>query len=235
MSDSPLRVGIVAEGIADYHILLSAVRSVLDEERPIIPALLQPEESVAFSGGGDAGPLGGGWKGVGKWCLQAARRGGGSLSGGIWAFDVLILHLDADIAANESDPGSGLLGLPCDKPCPPANATTDGLRQVMLRWIGENNVPDRVVLCTPSKSTDSWVMEAFFPADKEMLRLGKECHPSPESRLSQQPKARRFTKKDYRNKAKAFGARWRSVAAALSEARRFEAEFSEAVRRSRQA
>ncbi len=230
MSEEPLRLGIAAEGISDYHILLAAAKSMAGG-KPIVATLLQPEESDAFTGGGDAGPLGGGWKGVGKWCFQAARRGGGKLSGGLLdLFDVLILHLDADVAAEEPAEGSPFVGLPCEQPCPPAVDTTDALRAVMLRWTGESAIPARVVLCTPSKSMDAWVMEAFFPDDREMNRLGKECHGGPASRLAQQPKRARFSKSGYRGKAAEFEKRWTKVTNALDEARRYETEFVAALR-----
>ena len=95
--------------------------------------LLQPEGSVAFTGAGNAGPLGGGWRGVYKWCLQAAERGGGSVRDDpLFAlYDILILHLDADVAGEDPanypvNPIARLAGvLPCEQPCPPPNDTTD--------------------------------------------------------------------------------------------------------------
>ena len=77
---SPVRIALVSEGITDYVVLKAAIESMLDG-RSFILTLLQPEGSVAFSGGGNAGPFGGGWKGVHRWCLQSAVRGGGRLSG----------------------------------------------------------------------------------------------------------------------------------------------------------
>ncbi len=171
--------------------------------------------SVVFTGAGDAGPLGGGWKGVGKWCLQGARRGGGRLRDGVLLFDVLIVHLDADVASEQSEAGAELHGLPCEQPCPPADATTNALRAVLLAWMGEMGVPEQLVFCTPSKSTEAWVMAAFFESDGEMQRLGPECYAKPELRLAQQPKAQRFGKADYRQRAESFTAAWPRVCVAL--------------------
>ena len=56
-----VRIGLVAEGVTDYEILRGAMESMLGG-RSFDLKLLQPEESVAFTGGGDAGYLGGGWK-----------------------------------------------------------------------------------------------------------------------------------------------------------------------------
>lgn len=200
MSDT-VRIALVAEGVTDYEVLKAAVESILDG-RAFNIKLLQPEGSVAFTGAGKAGPLGGGWRGVYKWCLLAAERGGGNLRNDpLFAFyDILLLHLDADVAredpANDPiNPIPRLAGvLPCEQPCPPPNASTDPLRQVMLGWIGERQTPRQTVLCTPSKCTEAWVVAIFFPHDGQMIEKGWECHPNPASRLGQQPKHNRFAK-----------------------------------------
>src|SRR3989442_1581074 len=106
--------------------------------RSFILYLLQPEESVALTGTGDAGPLGGGWKGVYRWCSQVAAR-----SDIRWdddplflENDLLILHLDADVAGEHppNDLAAVAQGfppyLPCQHPCPPAADTTEPLRSV---------------------------------------------------------------------------------------------------------
>lgn len=191
MSDT-LRIALVAEGVTDYEVLSAAVESMLGG-RPFVLKLLQPEGSVAFTGGGNAGALGGGWRGVYRWCLQAAQRSGGRVGDDplFLAYDVLLLHLDADVASE--DPAKLAVApipelaemLPCERPCPPPIATVDALRMVMLAWIGEPQVPPGTVLCTPSKSTEAWVMAAIFPNDKETAKEHWECHPKPESRLGQ--------------------------------------------------
>jgi hypothetical protein len=237
MSES-LRVALVAEGVTDYEVIRAAVESMLNG-RSFDLKLLQPEESVAFTGGGDAGRLGGGWRGVYKWCLQAVDRGGGMLSGDplFVGYDLLLIHLDADVAGEDPAkdryfPIPELDGvLPCEKACPPPQATTDALRLVLLSWVAENQVPDRTVFCTPSKSTEAWVMAIHFPNDREMSRLGWECHPKPESRLGQQPLAQRFAKKheDYLDRQVHFVSHWPQVVARLSEAARFQNEFLAAL------
>jgi hypothetical protein len=77
MSDT-ISIALVAEGITDYEVLKAAVESMLDG-RSFDMKLLQPEASVAFNGAGNAGALGGGWRGVYKWLLQAVERSGGQL------------------------------------------------------------------------------------------------------------------------------------------------------------
>ena len=234
-----VRIGLVAEGITDYEVLRGAIESMLGG-RSFDLKLLQPEESIAFTGGGDAGYLGGGWKGVYKWCIQAVLRGGGRLSGDplFIGYDLLVLHLDADVA-NE-DPANQLFApipelagvLPCAQNCPPPYATTNLLRKVLLSWVGENQIPLQTVLCTPSKSTEAWVMGIFFPQDREMIRRGWECHPNPERRLGQQPVRHRFSKRqaDYQSRQKGIQAGWPAIAARFSEAQRFQNDFVAAVR-----
>lgn len=223
---SPVRIALVSEGITDYVVLRAAIRSMLDG-RSFVLTLLQPEGSLAFTAAGNVGPLGGGWRGVYKWCLQSAVRGGGRLSGDplFIGHDLLVLHLDADVA------GENLTGLlPCEQPCPPPNATTDRLRAVMLAWLGEAQTPPQTVLCTPSKSTEAWVMAACFPSDKEVKKKSWECHPHPETRLGQQPKPQRFSKSqtDYEKAQSKLQARWPDIVAKLSEAARFQNDFTTA-------
>ena len=233
-----VRIALVAEGVTDYEVLRAAIAAMLDG-RSFDLKLLQPEESVAFTGGGDVGDLGGGWKGVYKWCLQSAKRGGGRLSGDpiFVGYDLVLLHLDADVA--DEDPANQRIAplpelagvLPCAKGCPPPSATTDSLRKVLLSWVGENQTPAQTVLCTPSKSTEAWVMAIFFPHDAEMKKKGWECHPKPANRLSQQPIGKRFAKRhtDYLSRQSDIQTGWPEIADRLSEAKRFRDEFLEAV------
>ena len=229
------KIALVAEGITDYVVLREAIEQML-QGRSFDLKLLQPEESVAFTGAGNAGSLGGGWRGVYKWCQQIAQRGGGQLRGDpllFLGYDLLILHLDADVAAENPArdrfrPIPELASvLPCEQPCPPPAATTNHLRQVLLSWAGETNTPPRTILCTPSKSTEAWVMGIFFPADRQMKQRGWECHPNPEGRLGQQPIDVRFTKSydTYDQRKTEIQAGWPVIAANLSEAGRFRDDF----------
>lgn len=233
-----LRIALVAEGVTDYEILNAAIENMLSG-RPFILRLLQPEGSVAFTGGGNAGTLGGGWKGVYQWCLQAAQRGNGKLSGDpiFIGYDMLVVHLDADVADenpanNHVDPIPALAGvLPCAQPCPPPNATTNALRKVMLLWVGEVQMPPKTIFCTPSKSTEAWVMEACFPNDTEVLKSTWECHPNPESRLGQQPVRTRFAKsqQNYAARKFEFQAGWPRIVGRFTEAQRFHNDFMAAI------
>lgn len=164
MSD-PLRIALVIEGPTDLVVLKAAVLALLPN-RDIEFAVLQPELSEAFQPTRPEDGLG--WAGVYRWCGQTVQEGGGSVSGSVlFRFhDLLIVHLDADVA--EQTYGSGHIDdatadLPCEQPCPPPSATTNALREVMLRWMNEDQVPARSVICIPSKSMETWVLMALFP------------------------------------------------------------------------
>ncbi|MCU0229501.1 MAG: hypothetical protein MUF01_17870 [Bryobacterales bacterium] len=97
MSD-PVRIGLVAEGVTDWVVIDAAIHSMLGE-RPYSLKLLQPESS-AFH----AGQFGGGWKGVSGWCGLVCDRSGRLKEDIVLdTYDVLILHLDADVA-DEKEP-----------------------------------------------------------------------------------------------------------------------------------
>ena len=220
----PLRLALVAEGPTDKIVIEAAVSRILDA-RPFILNQLQPEQSLAF------GPLGGGWGGVYRWCRQAVARSGGSLGADpLFEFhDVLVLHLDADVATERyrsanihEDPGD----LPCGEPCPPAQATTDRLREVLLRWTGEPTTPARTVLCIPSKSTDAWVVAALFPTDPAVLDGNHECRSH-----GQQPLRLRIDKgqSEYENHRAKLSEAWLTVTEICTEARRFSDDFRRAV------
>lgn len=235
----PLRIALVAEGLGDGVVIEAALDAMLGRGSFVLTQLF-PETSVAF------GPMGTGCSGVYRWCHTSAKRGGGRLSGdkllfGIGTHDLLILHLDADVAGNNYGKALGKeyadiilpsdLPLPCEKPCPPAADSVNELRKVLLSWCGETEVPPMTVLCTPSKNTGAWVVAALFPQDAEMQRKGWECHPDPESRLGVQPKDVRIKKNKagYQSKQPVITAAWDRLRQDLSEAGRFSTDFLNAV------
>ena len=173
----PLRIAMVVEGPTDF-IVLDAVISSLLPDREIEFQSLQPEFSAAFQV--QPGPTGLGWPGVYRWCAQVTNEAQGRVSdSSLFAFhQILVVQVDADVAGMTYQNGwidDPTGDLPCEKPCPPPTATTDALRQVVLRWLGEPVAPVRCVLCTPSKSIETWVMAALFPGNKEVAKKTWEC------------------------------------------------------------
>lgn len=226
----PLRLALVVEGPTDKVIIESAVSSMLDG-RPFVLNQLQPEMSLAFGENGGFGSHGGGWGGVYRWCRQAAARNGGYLDADplFEVHDILILHLDADVASERyrsANIHESPEDLPCVEPCPPARATTDRLRRVMLGWVTQATTPDRTVLCTPSKSIDAWVVAALFPSDPAVLDGNHECR----SR-GQQPLRIRIEKSQsvYESHKATLREAWLTVTEICTEARRFSDDFRTAV------
>ena len=229
MSD-PLRIAIAVEGPTDAIIL----KAVLDALLPVTDfevQTLQPEGSAAF------GTTGTGWVGVYRWSRQSVAEGGGSVSGSsVFTFhDLLIVQVDADVAGKTYASGSiqdaPYDDLPCEEPCPPPSDTTDALRSVILNWLGESAIPPQVVLCTPSKSTETWVLAAICPGNNIVMRNDWECRANPERQLATLPSKQRFQKRpaDYDARREAITAAWPNVAARLTEAARFNREFLTAL------
>lgn len=223
MSD-PVQIALVAEGPTDKVIIKAAIESMLGE-RSYILKQLQPEGSVAFDS------MGTGWSGVYRWCRQAVSRSEGKIRNDplFSTYDILIVQLDADVAENDYAQAGlcdAVEDLPCVQPCPPASNTTNALRQVLLRWMGEETVPPKTVLCTPSKSMETWVLAALFPSDQAVQSENPECWGNPELRLSQQPLKRRIKKNqaDYLDKFDEVKAAWAGLTG-LTEANRFTQDF----------
>ena len=231
----PLRVAAAVEGPCDT-IVLQAILNALLPNTEFELQTLQPEGSAAFTSA-PAGETGVGWVGIFRWSRQAASEGGGSVSGSsvLVYHDVLIVHADADVAGKTYASGNIRDAphddLPCEEPCPPPCSTTDALRRVVLNWLGESENHPRIVLCTPCRNIESWVLAAVAPDNPVVNRDDWECRRNPERQLTALPRRRRFRKRpdDYRRKQEDIGKAWPSVSSRLAEAGRFEAEFSACV------
>ena len=231
----PLRIAAAVEGPTDAIVLEAILKALLQGEEFEFQTL-QPEGSDAF----DSAPpssTGVGWVGVYRWSRQSLREGGGSVSGSsaLLHHDVLIVHVDADVAGKKYADGNirdaPCEDLPCKEPCPPPDRTTNALRAVVLNWLGEHECPPQIVLCTPSKSIEAWVLAAIWPENNVVRRGDWECRPDPEGQLAALPKRRRFEKRpdDYRRRQSEIEKAWPQVSERLTEAARFEAEFLAAI------
>ena len=231
----PVRVAVAVEGATDA-IVLEAILSATIPGGEFVLQTLQPERSAAFRAA-SFGRTGAGWAGVYRWSRQAVTEGGGSASGSseLSNHDVLIVQVDADVAGETYARGNIRDAphddLPCEEPCPPPHHTTDALRDVILNWLGECECPRRIVLCTPSKSIETWVLAAVWPNNALVRRGDWECHRHPEGQLGALPRARRFRKRqdDYRRKQAEIEKAWSRVSARLTQAARFEAELLAAI------
>jgi hypothetical protein len=231
---SDLRVGLVCEGPTDNIVITAAISSLLGG-RNFVLNQLQPEASLAF------GEMGTGWVGVYNWCLQAVDQGGGSISNNplFDTNDVLIVHLDADVADETYANGNivtSATDLPCSMPCPAPSDTTNNLRTVLLRWLGEIVTPPNTTLCTPSKSTEAWVLAALFPLDRIVTSGDLECHDAPANALSVKPahsrlvRAGKKIRRRYQENAGGIERAWARVRGICTEAERFSTEFLTTIR-----
>ncbi len=233
---SDLQIALVAEGKTDQIVIEAALAAILD--KPFVLTLLQPETSDPLGG---AGLLGGGWPGVYRWCRQAVSMScpvaeNPSLAG----FDLILLHLDADVAGMRYDDANihdGRTDLPCELPCPPASDSADALREVVARWLdlSTTELPGRWVFCNPSKCTEAWVIVACY-ATTEPLTIHNilpdiECNLDLENWLSLRRIGERALirggKKQtsgYRKVAPRIKEEWASVARFCSQALRFQDE-----------
>lgn len=224
MSDP--RIALVAEGPTDYVLIEAALRAIL--QRPFVLILLQPEPSLTAFGNG--------WGGVLRWCDAAGQRHAGSLDTDptLALFDLLIIHLDADVALKQySDYGPPLLAeaalkmwptLPCNQSCPPVVNTCAALQARMLGWLGNAQPGNKTVLCLPAQSTGAWLVSALLPAT-HALCIDLECNSTAEAGLAFLPKALRVKRKsapEYRRHVAAIGTNWAAVTALCSQAAVFE-------------
>lgn len=149
-----LRVGYVVEGKTDYIILDVLIENFLGE-KDYISTQIQPPTSEYIN---HQGPLGGGWKGVLKWCEhEGATPGGFAQSLPFLNYDYLIIHVDADIATEAELQARGF-----SAPCPPAKDTCDRLRHHLIALLG-NSLPAKVLLCIPAQCMEAWVFAALHP------------------------------------------------------------------------
>ena len=224
---SEARIAVVAEGPIDTVIIGAALRAVL--QRPFILNQLQPEATSQPK-------LGNGWCGVFKWCLQFRERGAGSLEADatLAAFDLVIIHVDADIADSAySDGGADVVEaaralepLPCSQPCPPASATVTSLEQVLRSWLGIPGTGPKSLFCIPSKASDAWLAAAVLP-DNHPLLAGLECKLHLATNLENLKLKLRVRKNvgAYRARAAAITSHWAQVMVHCAQAAKFDEDI----------
>jgi hypothetical protein len=235
------KVHLVCEGPTDLEVLQAVLDACL-QGIDYLPIVLQPDLSRY---GGDAGPLGGGWKGVRRWCEHIAQAGGFEVLQALAPdTDMLIIHVDADIASDRE--------ISVMQPCPPPRDTILALERVMLQWLGLQSLPERVAFWIPAMATESWLLRALFPHKAEAAPCEPtalagvrcvECIADPASALiGERPKLVRrkdgAVKKDrgaYRSQRAPLAARWPELVTELWAAHRLNEAISACVTRYRSA
>lgn len=229
-------VAMVCEGPADRAIIEAVLDHYLEDYEPLS---IQPPTGLV---GGDAGPFGGGWKGVRRWCRnEVAAQGGVDHVAVLQNADLLVVQVDADVAAEDEVDRA--------RPCPPPAASADEIRALVLQWLGVTQVPDKVVLCIPSMASETWALVAIFPTDDAVVA----CEPPPfhgecvECRTDIKALLRRLGKRlryklvvsqegELKNLANGYRAQkdklttgWTDVLRKCSEARRFDTDLRAAM------
>jgi hypothetical protein len=231
----PVRVAFVMEGPTDYIALRAAVRALL-VGREFVPTVIWPELDDNL-----AAQTGGGWGGVYKWCRQAVSQAEGPAGDNpvLGLHDMVVIQVDADVARKrysdyswiKDPPDDEILRGTCEKTCPPPHDTTAALRMVMLGWLGETSVPDGLVICTPSKSIETWVLVALFPDDRSAQAANIECRWDAEIRLRKHGLIKSGQKliPEYAAREDGISAAWSEVRRRCGEAERFSIEFLAAI------
>jgi hypothetical protein len=233
---SDLRVGAVVEGDTDLVLIQAVLKAILP--RPFVLSPLQPERTLP--------KMGTGWGGVFRWCRAFAAGGYSCLMDNprLAGFDLLIIHLDADVAGrSDADLGRemeqqagtasrpNLPCLPSEIACPPPANAVNAMRTRLLAWLGVPQPGPRVALCLPSKATDVWLAAVRLdPSD--LFHAGLECHPDPATLLATLPISRRVKKKskrEYLLHADQVTREWSRIVSVCSQAQCFDSEVRSAI------
>lgn len=231
---SDLRIALVSEGPTDDVLLDAALKAVLGQKAflliPLRPEATNPD-------------FGGGWGGVLKWCAATATRWQGLLDDDplLASFDLLIIHLDMDVASkNYANCGGtvvtmvaekGWPDLPCNQPCPPVGPTFTALETVLSGWLSPATLGHKTVVCLPAQSTGAWLAAAMLPSTHALLN-SVECNLALEDSLGYLPKQLKVKKSvpGYRAKADAIRQHWNQVKALCGQAAQFENAVHAALR-----
>lgn len=196
------------------------IQAVLDRllPHPYIPTYLQPSGY-----GSDHDPKNGeGWGGVMRWCREVARD-----PRSLADKDMIIVHLDADVASKKyADAGIDdwlANDLPCEQACPPAQDTVTALEKVVTGWLG-NDLPARLILCIPSRQSEAWLVPLIYQG-KSNIECSKQVYSwlstKEVGKLCRQDGTKKDTKA-YRRYAKELTNGWDHVKSACVQAAIFE-------------
>ncbi len=226
MSDV-LRIGFIVEGRTDYEVLKAVTLRFTDGQDFVAVRIQPPDDAVA----NDQGEFGGGRKGVRSWCTKVGEDGGPFASSAFENFDVLVIHVDADVAREDE-----LVLFDLARDCPPPAASCDRVRAYFLGLLGPGESLARVVMCVPSQNMEAWVFAALHPTEVSSY-APFECRNKPETLLIGRPQrlvrskdgtAKKDTRR-YRVEAHSIAQGWAEAAAACTQAARYEAEMKGAL------
>jgi hypothetical protein len=183
------RIYFVTEGKTDQIVIEGLITQWLGDE-DFIPNHIQPPSS-AYAEGLDSN-LSEGWKGVLAWWCQGERRiGPASRDEAFRQADCLIIHLDADVAADPHFKSPAFEG-----PSTPARHACDWIRDHLAEILG-GSLPPKAVLCVPAQDLEAWIVCALHPAVADE-HAPIESHPEPCGLLAAQKPPRLVRSKDGR-------------------------------------
>jgi len=151
---SEVRVAaLVCEGQTDVPILRAMLQEILPDLEEIL--CLQPELDETDRAKGPAG-----WSQVRAWCEANANRLDEVLDPDVGdRIDVLVIAMDVDVAVE-----AGI----ADPPHRVGVYETNRLRDTMTSWLranGRTTLPAAIVLSTPVRAVEAWVIAALFPQE----------------------------------------------------------------------
>ncbi len=174
-----MNIATVVEGPTDRMVLEAVIKHLVPGAHCFFR--LQP-----VSIGDTYGETGTGWKGVRRWCQDTWQLPDASLelllsgqSGE--AIDILVIHVDADVATEQDllDGADDTPPLEVNKPCPPIQDTIEGLKRIIVeKWLNSSELPYQVVFAIPSQDMENWTFAALFPRDPLCARPAYECFQS---------------------------------------------------------
>ncbi|HDK46208.1 MAG TPA: hypothetical protein ENG94_08035 [Actinobacteria bacterium] len=151
---------MICEGPTDRTVLEAVLDSYIDDYEPIA---IQPPRDAADTEGRKRGT---GWKGVRAWCTSEVSSNKDGWSTLLENTDLLIIQLDADVAAEPQ--------INRAKPCPPAADSANEVRGLILQWLGLNALPGNVVLCVPSMASETWALVSLFPKNPAVVACDRQ-------------------------------------------------------------
>lgn len=167
---SEYRVGMIAEGPTDIHLITGVLGKCFPEHSFLLDWLSPSPEELSMQKSKTGGF---GWASVYRTCNELRRHLALSTCAG--GFDFLVIHLDGDVAFH-TYASAGISGAPGVLPCA---ATDDAipsvcakLEDLLWQWIGDTNgirdIP-RIVFCIPYIVTETWAGALVFPESWEAI------------------------------------------------------------------
>ena len=176
-----MNIGTIVEGPSDRMVIKAVLNRICPGDHRFFD--LQPQGSDTFGENSTQyGKLGGGWKGVRRWCHQTQMHGASLelilTEGSQQPLDLLVIQVDADII-REHDLQDGITepiaGIPY--PCPPITENIRALEQIITRWLDREDLPEQIVFAIPSQDMENWTFAAHFPEDDLCKNADYECVP----------------------------------------------------------